>query len=106
MMSTTGARRSLCKAIVNAPIARNSPRLHAVVGARHTEILVQRFVPVFCNFGAGGLDRPQLVRAARHEDALLSVPIPVVAEAGMRHGKRRRPKVCILPVPAAVRRDF
>src|SRR5215469_12834864 len=45
----------LSKAIVNAPVARDSPWLNAVVGPRNTEVCVQGLVPIFRNFGTGGL---------------------------------------------------
>src|SRR5581483_9807857 len=86
--SAAAAKQILCKTIVHAPIARDSPRLHAVVGAGDAEVCVQRFIPVFGNFGARGLHRSQLVRAARHQNAFFAVPVPVIAEPRMRHRKR------------------
>src|ERR1700686_1333511 len=99
---TTTTRRSLRQPIVNAPIAGHPPRLNTVVRALDPESLVQGLIPVFGDLSPRRLNRAQLVRAARHEHILFSVPVPVEAEPGMRHWIGWRPKLGVLPALAAV----
>src|SRR5215472_11886637 len=93
--------KSLGKAIANAPVAGDLPRLNGVVGPSDPD-LVHGFVPVFRDVGSGWLNGSQFVSAARHQHALFSVPVPVVAKSSMRHWIGRRPKFGILPALSTV----
>src|ERR1700684_3085165 len=79
-----GTRRNLGKPIVNAPVARDRPRLNGIVGPSNPDSF-NGFVPVFRHVGPRRLNRAQFVRAARHQRTLFSVPPPVVAESSVRH---------------------
>src|SRR5262245_58454246 len=73
-MSDTNANgRILCEPIGHAPVARDVPRLNAVVQPGHAECLIVRFVPVFGDLGARRLHRTQFVGAARKNLCLVSV---------------------------------
>src|SRR5207247_10918706 len=86
-MSNTN-RRVLSVPIEHAPIAGDPPRLNGVVEPRHAECGIERFVPVLGDLCSRRLNLTQFVRAARLELGLLSVPIPHIAEPGMRHTMR------------------
>src|SRR5262245_53579960 len=83
--NTNANARILCVAIGHAPVAGASPWLNAVVESRHRESGVVRLVPVLGQLRARRLSLTDLVCAARHDLRLGSVPVPVVAEARMRH---------------------
>src|ERR1051326_5912409 len=104
--TTAAIGRTLGQAIEHAPVARDLPGLNAVVGALHPEVFIQGLVPVFSDFGARGLNRTQVVGAARHQDALFSVPLPGIAEARVRHGQRGRAKLGVLPGLAGIEGDL
>src|SRR5665213_180947 len=83
--------------IVHAPIARDSPMLNRVVGTRYAEIVGQRLIEIFRGFRARGLHCAQIVRAARKNHALFSVPFPPQPKSHMGHLERRCPKISFLP---------
>src|SRR5271167_2492672 len=90
---------------MHAPIAPDLPRLNGIVAASDPGIL-GRLVPVLGNLGSCRLNRAQLVRAARHERTLFSVPSPVEAKPCMRHSIGRRSKLGVLPALATVGGDL
>ena len=49
-----------------------------------------------------GLNLAELVGAAQHELGLFSVPIPLIAEPGMRHAVGRPLNLGVVPAPPAV----
>src|SRR5215469_13791343 len=105
MRKIAGTSKSLGKRIVNAPVAGDAPWLNTVVGAANAG-LIRRVVPIFRDFGSCGLNRAELVGAARHQHTLFSVPFPVEAETSMRHSMRRCAKLRILPARAAIGGHF
>src|SRR5689334_12364904 len=72
---TAVTRRNLSKTIVNAPVACDPPRLNRIVGPSDAEF-VQRLIPIFRSIVSRGLNRAQLIRAARQEHTFFSVPGP------------------------------
>src|SRR5215472_12263549 len=94
---------NLGQTICNTPVAGYLPGLNAVIASLNPDFVLL-LAPILRAFGARRLNRAQLIRAARHQHALFPVPVPVIAEAGMRHWVCRRPKFGIPPAPAAVER--
>src|SRR5579862_5650489 len=105
MPRTAVTSKDLYETIVNAPVAGDSPGLYGIVGASNPDFF-NGFVPIFRDIGSRRLHRAQFVDAARHQRALLAVPLPVVAEPCKRHGKRGRSELGVLPARAVVRGDF
>src|SRR6187401_3252748 len=80
-MSSTNTNGSiLCEPIGHPPVARDVPRLNAVVQPGHAESLIVGFVPVLGELGARWLRLAQFVGAAREDLGLASVPIPLITE--------------------------
>src|SRR5262245_16071823 len=107
-ISNTNARTGpgLSVPIGHAPVARDSPRLNGVVEPRHAERFVVRLVPVFCDLCSRRLHLTDLVGAARLELGFLPVPIPLVAESGMRHAGGRSLDLRSVPSLAAIGGDL
>src|SRR5262245_65958623 len=97
MSSTNANGRILCEPIGHAPVARDMPRLNAVVQPGHAECLIVRFVPVFSDLGARRLRLTDFVGAARHDLCLVFVPIPLIAEKGKGHALLSYLDVCFVP---------
>src|SRR5687768_1150390 len=98
--------KTLSKAIGDAPIAGDLPRLDAVVETRHAERRIEGPVPVLRDLGARRLHLADFVCAARQQLGLLSVPIPHVAEPRVRHALRGSLDFGFVPTFAAVGRHF
>src|SRR5262245_15810292 len=98
--------RILSVPIGHAPIARDFPRLNGVVEAGHAEGFVKRLVPELGDLFSRWLHLTDVVRAARLDLGLLSVPIPLIPESGVRHARRRSLDLGGVPALAAVRRDL
>src|SRR4029077_18261447 len=75
--------RTLRVPIGHAPVRGDPPGLHAVVQPRHAEGFIEGLVPELGDLFARRLNLTDLVRAARQELRLFSVPIPLIAETGM-----------------------
>src|SRR5688500_1186824 len=95
MSNTNG--RTLSEPIVHAPIAGDPPRLNAVVQPRHSEGRIDRHVPEPGDLGSRRLNLAQFVGAARKELGLFSVPVPLIAEPGMRHAMGRSLDLGVVP---------
>src|SRR5678815_483947 len=104
--TTTANARILCEPIRHAPVARDAPRLNAVVQPGHAECLIVRFVPVFGDLGTRRLRLTDFVGAARQDLCLVSVPIPLIAETGKGHALRRALELGLVPFLPAVGRDL
>src|SRR5215472_7662084 len=102
MLKAAVKRRTLCEAILNTPVAGDFPGLNCIIGASNPSFF-RWFVPVFRDFGAGWLNRPQFICAARHEHTFFSVPLPVKSKSGVRHFVSRCAELCIFPTLAAIR---
>src|SRR5688572_7338670 len=100
MSNTNG--RTLSMLIVHAPIAGDPPRLNGVVQPRHSVRGIQGHVPELGDLGSRRLNLAQFVGASRKQLGLFSVPIPLIAEPGMRHAIGRPLYLGVLPAPAAV----
>src|SRR5215831_7681324 len=74
--------RSLSNRIVNAPIARDPPRLNGIVVAWSIAL---PYVEELGDLGSRRLNLAQFVRAAREDFSFSSIPVPVESELGMRH---------------------
>src|SRR5262245_34273122 len=98
--------RILSIAIGHAPIAGDLPGLNRVVQSRHTECLIERLVPVLGELFSRRLSLTDFVNAARKDLRLFSVPIPLIAETGMRHTLRRSLEFSLVPFLAAVGGHF
>src|SRR5262249_22626396 len=98
--------RTLSDRIVNAPIARDSPRLNGIVVAWHVERPIRRRVEELGDLGSCRLHLAQFVRAARKDLGFSSIPIPVESELGMRHAIGRPVNLGIFPALAAVGGDL
>src|SRR5688572_31992374 len=103
MRNTNGrTRHSLSKPIGHAPVAGDPPRLNAVVQPRHAERGIEGLVPVLGDLSTQRLNLTDLVRAARQELRLVSVPIPLISETGVGHTLRRALELGLVPFLAAV----
>src|SRR5689334_3389079 len=87
--STNATGSSLGEPIAHAPVARDVPRLDAVVQPGYPECLVVGLIPVLGHLRARRLHLTELVAAARQDLCLVAVPLPCIAEPGMRHALRR-----------------
>src|SRR5262249_24148702 len=72
--------RSLSNRIVNAPIARDLPRLNGIVVAWHVERRIRRRVEVLGHLRSRRLNLTYFIGAPREELGFSSIPIPVVGE--------------------------
>src|ERR1700676_955335 len=88
--------------IVNAPIARDLPRLNAVVGALYAVLRGEGLIPELGDLLSRRLDRAQFVGAAGSELALFSVPSPRQGKPNVCHSMCRRPQLGVFPALAAV----
>src|SRR5262245_25349690 len=68
--------------------------------------LVHRDAPELAELLKRRLKLALVVGGARHDDGVLSVPIPVIREARVRLRMNRVLDLCVPPVFAAVGRDF
>ena len=73
-----------------------------VVQPGHSVCRIQRHVPELGDLGSRRLDLAQFVGAARQQLGLGSVPVPLIAEPGMRHAMGRSLDLGVVPAPAAV----
>src|SRR6185503_12967783 len=103
--STNANGRRLGEPIGHLPVARDAPRLNAVVQPRHAEGLIVGFVPVLGELGAHRLHLAQFVGAAREDLGLVSVPRPLIAETGKGHALRRALELGLVPFLPAVRSE-
>src|SRR5215475_2055418 len=103
--NTIVAETTLRQAIAHAPIAQNPPWQDGVVVAGDAEARVERLVPELRGFGARRLHGAQFVGTARHEHALLAVPLPVHAEPRVRDAKDGRLHLRLVPRLPAVSGD-
>src|SRR5574341_774249 len=97
---------TLSKAIGDAPIAGDLPRLNAVVETGHAERRVERPVPVLRNLCPRRLHLADFVRAARLQLGFLAVPIPHQAKPRVRHALRRAFDLGLVPAFAAIGGDL
>src|SRR5580765_4669229 len=89
------------KSIADAPIARDLPRLNAVVVTAHA-LSAARITKAFAGLDSRRLHGAQFVGTARHNHALAPVPLPVETEPRVRHWVRGRAKLRVLPRLSAV----
>src|SRR5207244_2758951 len=87
-------------------IRGDPPGLNAVVQPRHAECGIEGLVPVLGDLFARRLNLTDLVRAARQELRLVSVPIPLIGETGMSHTLWRSLELSLVPFLAAVGGHF
>src|SRR5436190_24214635 len=92
------------QSIADAPIARDLPRLNAVVVTAHA-LPAGRITKELAGLDSGRLHGPQFVGTARHDHALSPVPLPVETEPRVRHRIRGRAKLRVLPRLSAVESD-
>src|SRR6266550_1296386 len=78
-------RATLREPIGHAPVPRDLPGLNAVVQTGDGECGIEGFVPVLGELFARRLHLTDLVRGARQDLRLVSVPVPLIAETGMGH---------------------
>src|SRR5918993_3731500 len=100
-MSNTNAS-TLSKAIGDAPIAGDLPRLNAVVETWHAERRVEGPVPVLRDLCPRRLHLTDFVCAPRLQLGLLSVPIPHQAKPRVRHALRGSLDLGFGPTLAAI----
>src|SRR3979411_1703486 len=99
-------RKTLRVPIGHAPVLGDPPGLNAVVQPRHAECFIEGLVPVLGDLFARRLNLTDLVRAARQELRLVSVPVPLIAETGMGHTLWRSLELSLVPFLAAVGGHF
>src|SRR5260221_12341192 len=99
-------RKILRVPIGHAPVLGDPPGLNAIVQPRHAECLIEGLVPVLGDLCARRLNLTDLVRAARLELRLVSVPIPLIGETGMGHTLWHSLELGLVPFLAAVGRHF
>src|SRR5215510_1048747 len=104
-MSITNGR-VLSIPIGHAPVARDFPGLNGIVQPRYAECFIKRLVPVLGDLCSRRLHLTDFVRAARLDLGLLSVPIPLITESGMRHARRSSLDLGGVPALAAVGGDL
>src|SRR5436309_10838761 len=103
----TGTRTLREHRIVYTPISRHPPRLNRIdmnSAAFHLRMAFLGDSPIFIQLSEGRLNFSLIVSTARLDHRLLSIPIPVEIEAGMRLGKNRGLQLRIFPAAAAVSR--
>src|SRR5262245_45838695 len=93
--------RSLSNRIVNAPIARDLPRLNGIVVAWHVERVIRRHVEELGDLGSRRLNLAEFIGAPREQLGFTSIAIPAVDKFGVRHAIGRPPDLGVLPVSAA-----
>src|ERR1700682_4448397 len=93
---------SLSEPIGHAPIRGDFPRHNAVVEPRHSVISIKRHVPVLGDLLSHRLHLPDLVGAARKNLGLVSIPIPLIAESGVRHALWCPLDLGGVPLPPAI----
>src|SRR6266478_8379002 len=93
---------SLSEPIGHTSVPGDLPRHHAVVQAGHSVISLERHVPVFGDLLSRRLHLPDLVGAARENLGLVSIPIPRIAEPGVRHALRSSLDLGAVPLPPAI----
>src|SRR5712691_8573880 len=81
---TTGSK-SLRVAIRHAPIASDLPGLNDIIVALRAKLFGERLVPVLGDLSKCRLNCSLVVGATGHQLTLFPVPIPFVAEPGVRH---------------------
>src|SRR5215470_8670098 len=93
---------SLSEPIGHAPVLGDPPRHDAVVQPRHSVISFKRHVPVLGDLLSRRLHLPDLVCAARKNLGLISIPIPRIAEPGVRHALWSPLDLGTVPRPPAI----
>src|SRR5207245_2547895 len=93
---------SLSEPIGHTPVPGDPPRHHAVVQPRHSVISLKRHVPVLSDLLSRRLHLPDLVGAARKNLGLVSIPIPLIAEPGVRHALCSPLELGKVPLPPAI----
>src|SRR5688572_10020737 len=106
MSKANASGRTLRVAIGHAPVRGDPPGLNAVVQPRHAECGIEGFVPVLGDLFARRLNLSDLVRAARKQLGLGSVPVPLMSESRMRHALRRPLDFRNVPAAASVGGHF
>src|SRR5687767_12003156 len=106
MSKANAIGRTLRVPIGDAPVRGDLPGLNAVVQPRHAECGIEGLVPILGDLCARRLHLTDLVRAARLQLGLLSVPIPHMTESGMRHALRSPLYLGEVPAPATVGGHF
>src|SRR5260370_28761927 len=99
-------RKTLRVPIGHAPVVGDPPGLNAVVQPRHAECFIEGLVPVLGDLCARRLNLTDLVRAARLELRVVSVPIPLISKTGMGPPLWRSLELSLVPFLAAVGRHF
>src|SRR5258707_8385202 len=97
-------RKTLRVPICHAPVLGDPPGLNAVVQPRHAECFIEGLVPILGDLCARRLNLTDLVRAARLELRVVSVPMPLIGKTSMGHTLRRSPELSLVPSLAAVDR--
>src|SRR6516165_204803 len=97
---------SLSEPIRHTPVLGDPPRHNAVVQPRHSVISIKRHVPVLGDLLSRRLHLPDLVDAARKNLGLVSIPIPLIAEPGVRHALCSRLDLGGVPLPPAIGGDL
>src|SRR6202158_4722135 len=93
---------NLSEPIGHAPVPGDLPRHNAVVQPRHSVISFKRHVPVLGDLLSRRLHLPDLVGAARKNLGLVSIPIPLIAEPGVRHALWSPLELGRVPLPPAI----
>src|SRR5271154_1928912 len=93
---------SLSESIGHAPVLGDLPRHNAVVQPRHSVFSLKRHVPVLGDLFSRGLHLPDLVGAARNNLGLVSIPIPRIAEPGVRHALWSPLELGGVPLPPTI----
>src|SRR5260370_4691630 len=93
---------SLSEPIGHAPVPGDLPRHNAVVQPRHSVISLKRHVPVLGDLLSRRLLLPDLVGAARKNLGFVSIPIPLIADPGVRHALWSPLDLGGVPLPPAI----
>src|SRR5947209_7387674 len=93
---------SLSEPIGHAPVLGNPPRHNAVVEPRHSVSSLKRHVPVLGDLLSRRLHLPDLVGGARKNLGLVAIPIPLIAEPGVRHALWGALELGAVPRPPAI----
>src|SRR5205809_1097546 len=106
MASRINGTRNLSEEHIGyAPILSNLPRLNRIpvvsVADRFQAILLAA-APVPVQLGERRLHFALVIGASGHDHRFFSVPGPVEAKPGMRHGKDRFLELCFFPGLAAI----
>src|SRR5258705_10450690 len=93
---------SLSEPIGHTSVPGDLPRHHAVVQSGHAVISLERHVEVFGDLLSRRLHLPDLVGAAGKNLGFVAIPIPRIAEPGMRHALWRPLDLGAVPLLPAI----